>query len=326
MIELTATIRDAVLARRPVDARERESIARFIELFDGLERPFDEHAHKVHVTSSAIVVSDDRRRVLLHKHKRLGMWLQPGGHIEAGETPWDAAVRETIEETGLPAVLAGADLLHVDVHSGGRGHVHLDLRYLVESPLVAPTPPEGESQEVRWFAWHLAIDTADAGLEGVLRSLQPGPAKVRQARHTDATECAQVYLRSRAFALPTVPLVHEPREVRRWMADEVVGRADMWVAEVDGTVVGLMVLDHGRGGAGWIEHLYLDPAWIGRRLGDRFVELAKERLADGIELWSFQANEAASRFYERHGFIADERTDGAGNEERSPDVRYRWQP
>jgi len=56
------------------------------------------------------------------------------------------------------------------------------------------------------------------------------------------------------------------------------------------------------------------------------VQLAKERLAGGIELWTFQVNEAAARFYERHGFVAAERTDGAGNEERSPDIRYTWQP
>jgi len=324
--ELNAMIRSAVLARRPVDARERECIARFVELFDRLDRPFDERANKVHVTASAILLSDDRRRVLLHKHKRLGLWLQPGGHIDAGESPWQSALREAQEETGLPATLVSEDLIHIDVHSGGRGHTHLDLRYLVESPLDAPAPPEGESQEVRWFAWHMALDVADPGLEGILRALQPGEAKIRQARHTDAGECAQVYLRSRAFALPTVPLVHEPREVRRWMADEVVGRTDMWVAEVDGTVVGFMVLDHGRGDAGWIEHLYLDPAWIGRRLGERFVQLAKERLTAGVELWTFQANEAAARFYERHGFVAAERTNGAGNEERAADVRYIWQP
>lgn len=324
--QLRETIRAAVLARRPVDARERDSIRLFVEQYGRLERPFDEHSDKVHVTASAILVSDDRRRVLLHRHKRLGLWLQPGGHIDAGESPWVAATREAREETGLPAELADDSLLHVDVHPGPRGHTHLDLRYLVTSPMVPPSPPEGESQDVQWFAWHLAVGMAEPGLEGVLRALQPGTPKIRQVRHTDAAECARVYWRSRAFALPTVAAVHDEREVRRWMADELVGRTDMWVAEVDGTVVGLMVLDHGRGGAGWIEHLYLDPAWVGRRLGERFLTLAAERLPAGIELWCFQVNDTARRFYERHGFVAEEFTDGSGNEERTPDVRYRRQP
>ena len=326
MTELSQQIRDAVTARRPVDARERRSIAEFTERFDQLDRPFLEEADPVHVTVSAIVVSDDGLRVLLHRHKRLGIWLQPGGHIDAGEMPWDAAVREAAEETGLPATLASPDLLHVDVHPGPRKHTHLDLRYLVHAPRQAPKPPEGESQEVEWFAWHHAIGMADVGLEGVLRAQQPGPAKVRQARHADAPDVAQVYLRSRAFGLPTVPLVHDEREVRRWMGDDIVGRTDMWVAEVDGVITGLMVLDHGRDGAGWIEHLYLDPSWMGRGLGDRFVELAKERLPGGIQLWTFQVNDPARRFYARHGFAEAELTDGKGNEERAPDVRMEWTP
>ena len=267
MPDLAAATRSAVLGRRPVDARERGSIAAFVEQFDRLERPFDEVASKVHVTASAIVVTDDRRRVVLHRHKRLQIWLQPGGHVDTDELPWCAALRETIEETGLPAIVVGADLpdgpplLHVDVHPGPRGHTHLDLRYLVESPHVKPTPAADESQDVQWFVWHTAIDLAEPGLEGVLRAVQPGEAKVRAVRYTDAGECAQVYMRSREFALPTVPSIHPPREVRRWMADDVVGHTDMWVAEVDGTIVGLMVLDGHPNDTGWIEQLYLDPAW-----------------------------------------------------------------
>ena len=325
-------IRAAVLARRPVDARERDSVASFIRLYDALDQPFSETANKVHVTASAIVVTDDCRRVLLHLHKKMNMWLQPGGHIEPNELPWLGALREAVEETGLPAQLVGPvgddgpELLHVDVHAGPKGHTHLDLRYLIESPMVTPTPPPGESQDVKWFLWHNAVDAADAGLEGILRAVQPGDARIRVARHTDAVDCATVFLRSRAFALPTVPLVHPDREVRRWMADEVVGRADVRVAEVDGTIVALMVLDTAGRGAGWIEHLYLDPAWMGRGLGNKLMQLAKERSPEGLQLWTFQVNEPARRFYERHGFVAEELADGAGNEERAPDVRYVWRP
>jgi len=323
---LLLAVRDQVVARRPVDDRERTSIAAFVQQVDQLERPFDEHAAKVHVTASAIVVGS--RGVVLHKHKRLGIWLQPGGHIDAGETPWDAAVRETREETGLDVAdfTEPPALVHVDVHPGPKGHTHLDLRYVVRAPDVAPRPPAGESQDVKWFRWFEAIDLADAGLAGVLRSLQPGDAVLRPARGGDARECATVYLRSRAFALPTVPVVHDTKEVRRWMADEVVGRADVTVAEVDGTVVGLMVLDEGVGGTGWIEQLYLDPAWIGRGLGVRFLDQAKRRFPGGLQLWTFEANGPAQRFYEREGFTAVERTDGRGNEERAPDVRFTWSP
>jgi len=324
--DLVATVRAEVLARPPVDARERTSITAFVQQLDRLVRPFDERADRVHVTASAIVVGD--RGVVLHKHKRLGLWLQPGGHIESGETPWDAARREAAEETGLPVEFAGGvpRLVHVDVHPGPRKHTHLDLRYLLEAPAVAPSPPVGESQEVRWFPWYQAIDLADPGLEGVLRSLQPGTPALRPARSADGSELATVYLRSREFAIPDVPCVHEPSEVRRWFGDEVIGHSAVTVAEVDGTVVALLVLDTSRGAAGWIEQLYVDPAWMGRGLGSRLLERAKQHFPEGLQLWTFQSNDRARTFYEAAGFVVAELTDGRSNEERAPDMRYTWMP
>jgi GNAT superfamily N-acetyltransferase len=118
-----------------------------------------------------------------------------------------------------------------------------------------------------------------------------------------------------------VARAHTDDEVRGWMASHVVRQLETWVAEVDDQVVGLLALS-----PGWLEHLYLLPDWRGQGLGDRLVELAKERQPGGLELWTFQVNGPARRFYERHGFVAVEQTDGQGNEEREPDIRYRWPP
>jgi GNAT superfamily N-acetyltransferase len=212
------------------------------------------------------------------------------------------------------------------VHPGPRKHRHLDLRYVLTSPAVAPAPAAGESQDVEWFRWHSAVAVAEPGLEGVLRAHQPGEPVLRPVRSSDARECADVYLRSRAFALADVPLAHDESDVRRWLADEVIGHLHVTVADLDGTVVGLMVLDGPVGGDGWIDQLYLDPAWMGRGLGARFLELAEQRHPTGLQLWTFEVNTAAQRFYERHGFVDVERTDGAGNAERAPDIRYHWRP
>lgn len=164
-------------AHTPIDERERDSIERFITEVPTLDEPFNEHAHPLHVTASAIVVDslENPTHTVLHLHKRLNIWLQPGGHIESGESPAEAAMREAVEETGLTVAhpSQGEWFVHVDVHPGPRGHTHFDLRYVLCSPLVPPSPPVGESSEVRWFPRHEAQAIADDGLAGALRRLWP---------------------------------------------------------------------------------------------------------------------------------------------------------
>ena len=180
---LRGRLRATVAGRTPVDDRESTSISAFLEAFDALEDPLSQESSPVHVTGSGFVVG--RRGVVLLKHKRLGFWMQPGGHIDPGETPWDAARRECWEETGLGVQFLGPfdeggvpELVHVDVHAGGRGHTHLDLRYLFgagphDDGAADPDPPEGESQEIGWFDWEEAIGLADPGLRGALVALRP---------------------------------------------------------------------------------------------------------------------------------------------------------
>ena len=106
--------------------------------------------------------------------KKLGLWLQPGGHLDSGEAPSDAALREAGEETGLPVrhPAGGSALFHLDVHLAAENHVHLDLRYLLVCADAEPAPPAGESQQVRWFSINEALAIADEGLVDGLRRLQ----------------------------------------------------------------------------------------------------------------------------------------------------------
>ncbi len=115
------------------------------------------------------------------------------------------------------------------------------------------------------------------------------------------------------------PPAHPDDEVRAWVRDDLLPKTTTWVAERDRRVLGFLSLADG-----WIEQLYVEPEHTGTGIGSRLIQLAKEKFPAGLQLWTFQVNEGARRFYERHGFAAVEMTDGAGNEERQPDVRYAW--
>jgi len=170
---VVCSVQNEVRGRTPIDEREAASIERTLAELDRLEDPFGAAAGPVHVTGSAMVVGP--RGVVLLKHRRLGLWVQPGGHVDPGETPWAAAEREAVEETGLVIAPAGgaerAPLVHVDVHDGGRGHTHLDLRYLFDGGGADPNPPPEESQDVHWFAWADAVARAEPSMAALLRHL-----------------------------------------------------------------------------------------------------------------------------------------------------------
>jgi 8-oxo-dGTP pyrophosphatase MutT (NUDIX family) len=157
-------VRALVAGHRPTSPGEAEAKARFLAELDHLADPYDEHADPTHVTASAIVVGT--RGTVLHLHKRLARWMQPGGHIDPGEEPAEAARREAVEELGLAVAhpAGGPRLIHLDVHQAALGHTHLDLRYLLFAPADDPHPPPGESPEARWFDWEEASAIGDAAL------------------------------------------------------------------------------------------------------------------------------------------------------------------
>ncbi len=169
-MNVLAELRDQLVRKSALDERESRSIAATIERLSWSGDPFSEELNDHHVTASAFVISS--RGVILHRHRRLDMWLQPGGHVDPGETPPDAALRETLEETGLLARhLDPVNLFHVDVHPGPRGHTHYDLRYVLVAPPNDPSPALDESPDVYWFDFVSARSRCAPDLLAVLAAL-----------------------------------------------------------------------------------------------------------------------------------------------------------
>jgi GNAT superfamily N-acetyltransferase len=146
------------------------------------------------------------------------------------------------------------------------------------------------------------------------------PVRIRRAIAGDAAEVADVWLRSfgSAYAFPPA---HPDDDVRGWIRDLLIPGGTAWVAEGGGRVLALLAVS-----AGWVDQLYVDPEAHGRGIGRALLDHAKALQPDGLQLWTFQANERARRFYVRNGFVEVELTDGSTTEERQADVRLEWRP
>jgi chorismate mutase/GNAT superfamily N-acetyltransferase len=145
----------------------------------------------------------------------------------------------------------------------------------------------------------------------------PTEVLLRPADEADAEAVAAVHLAARRAA-PMPPGVHTDEEVRAWLAGRL-GVDEVWVAEVDSSVVG-----YARVAGAWLDDLYVVPRHAGRGVGSALLELVMAQRPAGFCLWVFETNTPARAFYARHGLVELERTDGSANEERSPDIRMAW--
>ena len=146
---------------------------------------------------------------------------------------------------------------------------------------------------------------------------------IRRAGPEDGPSLGEVWL-SAWYATFDFPPSHPDADVRRWMAEEMLPANEVWVAadrDDAGRVVGFMALS-----TSMVEQLYVVPAWIAHGIGDRLIAIAKERRPGGLDLYCFQVNAFARRFYEGRGFVPIWFGDGSGNMEHQPDVRYAWRP
>ncbi|MCJ7874929.1 GNAT family N-acetyltransferase [Phaeobacter sp. J2-8] len=142
--------------------------------------------------------------------------------------------------------------------------------------------------------------------------------KIRPARSTDAGKIGEIMTEGNA-APDWKPHLHSAAQDIAFCG-RMIDRGWVRVAENnDGRIVGFIARDGEE-----INTLYVRATAQGRGVGKQLLREAM-RDATRLELWTFQLNTGARRFYEREGFVAVKETDGADNQEQLPDVRFAWE-
>jgi ribosomal protein S18 acetylase RimI-like enzyme len=118
--------------------------------------------------------------------------------------------------------------------------------------------------------------------------------------------------------MPYLPELYSQEQIENWIASEVIPNQEVWVAAADDAILGFMALK-----VEMLNHLYIDPGYQPRGIGDRLMTIAKEQ-SDVLRLYVFQKNTSARAFYEKRGFRLVRLGDGSGNEENEPDALYEW--
>jgi GNAT superfamily N-acetyltransferase len=143
----------------------------------------------------------------------------------------------------------------------------------------------------------------------------PDRTDLRAATPEDAGVIAEIH-RLAAFLPPRFTAdVH-----LRFVRERLMRENRIWVVEAGGEVVGYIAASDD-----WVSHLFVRPDHQGHGYGSA---LLAHVMADRRErqLWTFQKNARARKFYESRGWVLTELTDGLGNEEKEPEVRYVWKP
>ena len=142
--------------------------------------------------------------------------------------------------------------------------------------------------------------------------------KIRNARSQDVSICSAI-LNRWIDDTEWMPRVRSEKQVVDFYNNIVFQSHKLFVAETAGKVGGFMAL----GDDGLVNALYVGDGFRRRGIGGHLIARAKKELGEQVQLWSFQANKDAQKFYLRHGFVEINRTDG-DNEEGLPDVLLEW--
>jgi len=141
---------------------------------------------------------------------------------------------------------------------------------------------------------------------------------LRQLKLEDMDAAARVVRTAFDQALPSLAGLRTPEEDQWFFRERIFNTCEMWGAFDGAAMRGIIAFREG-----WIDQLYVLPEAQRRGLGKDLLQVAQNAF-DRLQLWTFQRNAPARRFYEARGFALIQETDGAGNEEKEPDALYLW--
>ena len=242
--------------------------------------------------------------------------LQGGAHVEVGFSLARAAQGRGLAlvavEQAVQLVFAQTAALRVVAITDTRNHAALRLLQRLGFANIATLDAvfRGQPCQEHHFVRH-----------------RPGSSSVllRGANAADAADMAQVLFASRRLLMPDLPQVHNEHDMRQWVAEKLIPGGGVTLACINGAVLGVLSVST-TAGVNWIDQLYVAPAHAGAGIGSLLLVHALAACAVGparpLRLYTFQANLAARRFYERRGFVAVAFSDGLQTEERCADVLY----
>jgi 8-oxo-dGTP pyrophosphatase MutT (NUDIX family) len=169
ILDTTIELFRAALQRCPASADEATSPATFVAFLDSSADVFERSHPPGHFTGSAWLVSADQERVLLTHHRKLGRWLQLGGHADGDKDLARVALREAEEESGLERLRVDPQIFDLDRHwiparGDEPGHWHYDVRYVVQAQGDETFAVSEESFALAWRPVEALLSDAGADL------------------------------------------------------------------------------------------------------------------------------------------------------------------
>ena len=160
-------------------------------------------------------------------------------------------------------------------------------------------------------------------VEILIRSSHGNSASIRRLDPPNADlirSLVRSFRSARTARLKFLNDLHTEEEDYEFISRKLLVENQVWIAEISGVVAGFIAFHDD-----WVNQLYIAPEYQRRGIGRDLLAVAK-RGKTMLQLWVFEVNEPAIRFYERQGFVVVERTDGSANEAKMPDLRMQWAP